>query len=170
MLRRLRVAYDTLARRGELVALDIEDITHGEDCTVLIRRGKTDQTGEGSVRFIADDTCRHLRDWIEASAPEDAVFRAVSKGGVINGRLDPGDVSRVYKRRAKAAGVDPAGLSGHSSRVGAAQDLVAADLGIAEVMQAGGWKTPTMVVARYTEHLAARRGAMSKLAARQGRI
>ncbi len=75
----------------------------------------------------------------------------------------------MSKRRAKAAGVDPAGLSGHSSRVGAAQDLVAADLGIAEVMQAGGWKTPTMV-ARYTEHLAARRGAMSKLAARQGRI
>jgi hypothetical protein len=36
---------------------------------------------------------------------------------------------RVYKRCTAAAGIDPAGLSGHSSRVGAAQDLVAADLG-----------------------------------------
>ncbi len=165
----IAVAYDTLARRGELVALDIEDITLGEDSgTVLIRRGKTDQAGEGSVRFIARDTCQHLRAWIEASAAEGALFRAVRQGGAINGRIGAGDVSRIYKRRAKAAGIDPAGLSGHSSRVGAAQDLVAADLGIAEVMQAGGWKTPTMV-ARYTEHLQARRGAMSKLAARQGR-
>ncbi len=49
-----------------------------------------------------------------------------------------------------------------------APDL-AADLSVEGVMQAGGWRTPTMV-ARYTEHLQARRGAMSKLAAKQGRI
>ena len=44
-----------------------------------------------------------------------------------------------------------------------------AGLDVAEVMQAGGRKTPTMV-ARYTEHLQARRGAMSKLAAKQDRL
>ncbi len=56
-----------------------------------------------------------------------------------HGRLGAGDVSRIYRCRAKRAGIDPA-----------------ADLGIAEVMQAGGWKSPVMV-ARYTEHLQARR-------------
>jgi len=40
---------------------------------------------------------------------------------------------------------------------------------VAEVMQAGGWKSPAMV-ARYTEHLQARRGAMAKLAALQDRL
>ena len=36
----ITVAYDTLARRGELVALDVEDIALGDDTgTVLIRRG-----------------------------------------------------------------------------------------------------------------------------------
>ena len=54
-------------------------------------------------------------------------------------------------------------VPGQPGRIDAAQDLVAADLGIAEVMQAGGWKTPTMV-ARYTEHLQARRGAMPRRA------
>ncbi len=34
---------------------------------------------------------------------------------------------------------------------------------------AGAWKTPTMV-ARYTEHLQARRGDMSQLAAKQDRL
>ncbi len=100
--------------------------------TVLIRRTKTDQAGEGSVRFIAHDTCQHLMTWIEGAAiREGAVFRALSKGSVINGRLDGGEVSRIFKRRARAAGVDPSSISGHSSRVGAAQDLVAADLGVA---------------------------------------
>ncbi len=168
----ISVAYDTLCRRSELVALDVDCITITDDGTgtVLIRRTKTDQAGAGSVRFIAHDTCQHLIAWIEAAEIGDgAVFRAVSKGGVINGRLDGSEVSRIFKRCVRAAGVDPADISGHSSRVGAAQDLVAADLGVAEVMQAGGWKSPQMV-ARYTEHLQARRGAMSKLAAKQGRL
>lgn len=60
-------------------------------------------------------------------------------------------------------------LSGHSTRVGGAQDMVAPGLEVTEVMQAGGWKTPTMVV-RYSEHLQARRGAAAKLAEKQGRV
>ena len=40
----LCVAYETLARRGELVALEVRDIDFHPDGTgrVLIRRGKTD--------------------------------------------------------------------------------------------------------------------------------
>ena len=169
----ISVAYDTLCRRSELVAFDVADLSFTDDGTgtVLIRRSKTDQAGEGAVRFVAHDTAERLKGWI-AEIDDGALFRSVSKGGSIGERLDAGDVARVIKRRAKAAGVDPetvGQLSGHSSRIGAAQDLVAADLGVAEVMQAGGWKSPAMV-ARYTEHLQARRGAMSKLAALQNRL
>jgi hypothetical protein len=42
-----------------------------------------------------------------------------------------------------------------------AQDLVAADLDIAGIMQAGGWASPTMV-ARYSEKITARRGAIAR--------
>jgi hypothetical protein len=54
-----------------------------------------------------------------------------------------------------------AAVTGHSLRVGMAQDLVAADLDVASVMQAGGWSTPRMV-ARYTEKLTAHRGAVAR--------
>ena len=59
-------------------------------------------------------------------------------------------------------------LTGHSARVGTAQDMVAAGFSLAEIMQAGGWKTPDMI-ARYSEHLQARNGASAKLAALQNR-
>lgn len=73
---------------------------------------------------------------------------------------------------AQAVGVDPAtvaSISCHSTLIVAARDLVAADPGIADVMQAGGWKTARMV-APNSEHQTARRGAMAKLAALQNRL
>ncbi len=51
----------------------------------------------------------------------------------------------------------------------AAQDLVAADLGVVSVMQAGGWRTPRMV-SRCSEHQTARRRATAKLGAPQNRL
>jgi len=87
---------------------------------------------------------------------------------VVGGRLDPGDVARIFRRMAKRAGITDTAVSGHSTRIGAAQDMVAAGLELPEVMQAGGWKTPTMP-ARYTEKLSARRSAAAKLARLQDR-
>ena len=52
--------------------------------------------------------------------------------------------------------------------IGASQDLAGAGFGLPEILIAGGWRSPEMV-SRYTEHLAARRGAMAKLAERQNR-
>jgi site-specific recombinase XerD len=47
----LCVAYETLARRGELVALEVRDIDFLPNGTgqALIRRGKTDASGQGKV-------------------------------------------------------------------------------------------------------------------------
>ena len=167
----VNLAYDTLARRSEIVAIDVEDISIVEDGngTVLIRRSKTDQEGIGDVRFLAADTVTAIRRWtMTAEIREGALFRSVSKGGVIGDRIDTRDVPRIFKRLANRAGIDPKGISGHSTRVGAAQDMANAGLGVTEVMQSGGWKSPTMV-GRYTERLMARRGAAAKLAAIQGR-
>jgi hypothetical protein len=51
--------------------------------------------------------------------------------------------------------------------VGMAQDLVAADLDLASVMQAGGWTTPAMV-ARYTQKISATRGAVARFYGARG--
>jgi len=166
----LAVQYDTLCRRSELVALDLEDVASIEDGTgtVLIRRSKTDQAGEGAVRFLAVDTVEHVKRWIDARCAEGgALFLAVGKGGRIGGRLHDRDVPRILKGMARAAGLD-LDVSGHSCRVGAAQDMVAAGFALPEIMQAGGWKSPVSL-ARYSEHLAVRKGAAAKLAAQQRR-
>jgi hypothetical protein len=63
------VAYDTMARRAELVALDVDDIAFLPDGTgrVLIRRSKTDQAGEGNTAHLARGTVRLLLAWLEAA-------------------------------------------------------------------------------------------------------
>lgn len=98
----------------------------------------------------------------------------IGAGGAVLGPLavagpDPGRrVPEIVKRRAQAAGLDPAAFSGHSTRVGAAQDLTAAGFGLPAIQQAGGWTSPAMP-ARYAEKLLPRQGAMAQLATRQGR-
>ena len=59
-------------------------------------------------------------------------------------------------------------ISGHSSRVGAAQDMVQFGVELPAIMQAGGWKTPEMV-SRYTARLDVRRSGSAKLAVLQNR-
>jgi hypothetical protein len=59
-------------------------------------------------------------------------------------------------------------LSGHSARVGAAQDLLALNIDMASVMQAGRWRDTRMPM-RYGEKVLASRGAMARAAKSQGR-
>ena len=66
----------------------------------------------------------------------------------------PTTIKRVIKKAAKNAGfskADIAAFSGHSMRVGAAQDLLCAGHEALAIMRAGGWKS-TNVLARYLEH------------------
>jgi site-specific recombinase XerD len=167
----LAVSYDTLCRRSELVAIEVGDISHGDDGsgTVLVSRSKGDQEGEGSVRYLAPDTIGYVRGWLDrAGISEGRLFRSVGKGGGVGERLSAGEVSKIFKKMVTAAGADAEAISGHSARVGAAQDLTGAGIELAAIMQAGGWKSPAMP-ARYGEKLQARRGAMAKLAATQDR-
>ncbi len=158
-------------RRSELVALEVDDVTFAEDGsgTVLVRRSNADQAGEDAVVSIAPDTVDLVKAWgADAVVDEGPLFRRVSKGGRVGEHLSDKAVALVFKRMADAAGleIDP---SGHSTRIGAAQDMTAAGLGTAEIQQAGRWKSATMV-SRYTENQQARRGASARLAAIQGRV
>ena len=171
----LAVAYDTLARRSELVGLLVEDLRHGADGsgTVNIRRSKTDQMGEGSIRYLAPDTMRLVVDWIGKAGLEDGtLLRAVLKGGRIGGALIPQEVTRIYKQMAASAGLPletVGAISAHSTRVGASQDMAASDrIELPAIMQARGWKSPQMV-ARYTRRQNARRRGAAKLAELQNR-
>lgn len=167
------VAYDTLLRRSELVSLRIEDLARAEDGSgsVLVRRSKGDQEGEGAVKYLAPDTMTHVDAWLAAAAlTSGPLFRPVVKGGRAGATaLEDQEVRRLFRKLAALGNVRLARPpSGHSTRVGAAQDMIAAGLELGEVMQAGSWKTVTMP-ARYAERLLARRGAARKLAILQNR-
>lgn len=169
----LAVAYDTLLRRSELVSLLIEDLQRGDDAsgTILVRRSKGDQEAAGAVKYLAPDTVGHVEAWLAAAGVSHGpLFRPVTKGGRPgSGALENQEVRRLFRDIAAAAGVKlPRAPSGHSTRVGAAQDMIAAGLELGEVMQAGSWKTVTMP-ARHSERLLARRGAARKLATIQNR-
>lgn len=155
----LAVAYDTLCRRSELVAVEVGDIGHGDDGsgTVLVQRSKGDQEGEGSVRYLAHDTMGYLQAWLDrAGFSQGRLFRSVGEGGSVGDCLSAGEMAKIVKRMAKAAGIDADAINGPSARIGGAQDLTGAGIELAAIMQAGGWKSPTMP-ARYGEKLQARR-------------
>lgn len=171
------VGYDGLMRRSELSALNVDDIETAEDGTgtAIIRHSKTDQEGEGAIAFLSATTMRRVNAWIDAAgiAGSGAMFKPMGNASK-NERLSGDEIGRVIKRLARSAlwgQVSKKSLqqvSGHSLRVGAAQDMRAAGIDNGSIMQAGRWVSERMV-ARYTERLGARFGAAAKLAEMQGR-
>ena len=71
----------------------------------------------------------------------------------------PADRRRV-QAAARAAGLGE-GFTGHSGRVGMAQDLARTGVELPALMTAGRWKSSRMP-ARYTERQAADRGAVAR--------
>jgi integrase len=170
----LCVAYETLARRGELVALEVRDIDFHPNGTgqALIRRGKTDAEGQGRVAYLSRETVKWLQVWLERSAiTEGVVFRRLIGKAQIGGPLNPGSIAPIFKRAAQWIGIPArfvAQVSGHSTRVGATQDLAALDIDLAAITQAGGWKSPRMPL-QYAEKINAARSGMARAAAATGR-
>lgn len=170
----LCVAYDTMARRGELVAINLEDLRYARDGsgTVLMRRAATGQAHQGIPAYLAPGTVRRLRAWIRAAEiREGAVFRRIMMNGTVTERLSPDVVSVILKRIGRRLGWRPADValvSGQSIRVGATQDLLALDIDLASVMQSGRWKSARMPM-RYGENVMSPQGAMARAAKSQGR-
>ena len=170
----LAVAYDAMLCRAELTALEVADFIEESagDGTLLVRRSKTDGEGKGRLLYLARDTVGMVRAWLDrAGIAEGRLFRSVGRGGRIGERLDPSQVPRIFKAMARRIGLPPAvvdGLSGHSARVGAARDMIAAGIGLPVILQAGRWKSPAMVN-RYGERLLARKSGTAQLARIQRR-
>jgi site-specific recombinase XerD len=168
----LVTAYTTLCRRGELVRLLVADLRVDADGfgVVNVSKSKTDQTGKGASVAITTDAMHHLQAWLTAARIESGLlFRSVNRHGQVSGRLDEGSVSAIFKAmatRARLSAAEVAQISAHSTRVGACQDMVRYGADIAGAMQAGRWRSTTMV-SRYCEGLNLKRGAVAQVAARR---
>lgn len=152
----LCLGYDLLTRRSELVALQTSDIQLRPDGTlrVTIRRSKADPFGMGRVSFTSRRTAEEVTRWLDWRGPEiDPLFCGIYQGKAINRALEATFVKRLIKDAARDAGLDAEAVdafSGHSLRVGAAQDLLTYGHDAIAIMRAGGWKSVN-VLSRYLE-------------------
>jgi site-specific recombinase XerD len=157
-------------RRSELVALDVEDVTEDDHgLRVRLRRSKTDQEGASHVVGIPYGshpvTCpvrawrawrEYLGDWEtflnERTGNWDLRPVPVETGpafrpagpygmGIRPGRLSDRGVAEIIKRRALAAGLDPALFSGHSLRSGFATEAYAQGVPELAIMRHGRWRS-----------------------------
>ena len=152
----LSLGFDLLTRRSELVALMTEDIEFRNDGTlrVIIRRGKTDPFGMGRIGLTSRRSAQLVGEWLAWRGDDIApLFCGIYRGKPINRSLETTKVKLIVKEAIAAAGLpleEVAAFSGHSLRVGAAQELLRAGFDTAAIMRAGGWKS-TNVLARYLE-------------------
>ncbi|ATO14672.1 integrase [Micromonospora sp. WMMA2032] len=164
------------ARRSEIAALDIADVTeHAEGVQVVIRRSKTDKLSEG--RRVAlpygshPATCpvRTLQGWIGTLAEQGHTdgplfLRADRHGhlggttagrGSADGRITGETVATIVRRTAKRAGLDAGqAFTGHSLRRGFATAAYGApDADVLRIARHGGWKDGSATLLGYIEEV-----------------
>jgi site-specific recombinase XerD len=153
----LLVAYDSLCRRSELVSLEFEDLvisSNDESLKLKLRKSKTDPHGAGKNLHLSSEAQKAIKEWIDKSKISSGkIFRAITVSGKIKDNLNSSHVGRIYKKIAQLSNVDQSiikNISGHSMRVGAAQDLMLSKASFPNIMYRGRWSKIDTVM-RYIE-------------------
>ena len=141
-------------RRNEIVSLDYDDLDFvTEGIKISIKKSKTDQFGEGSVKglpyFENTQYCPvlSLKNWIEISEISSGpLFRRFSKGNKLSEhRLTDQTVALLIKKYLNIAGIDSKNYSGHSLRSGFATSAAEAGAEERTIMAMTGHKSTEMV-------------------------
>jgi site-specific recombinase XerD len=156
----LLVAYETLCRRSELVSLQVKDVKINiknsiETSSILLRKSKTDQESTGKWLHLSQRAHQALMEWMkEIPKGQEVLFCGLNRALELSLKIGAGQINRIYKTIARNAGLDELVvklISGHSMRVGAAQDLLNSGASMPIIMQCGRW-SKTDTVMRYVEH------------------
>lgn len=154
----LATAYSTAARRSELSRLLLNDLEQDNDeYRINIRYSKTDHSGIGRMIGVINGNiipaAKYLREWLDVHPLKrgyDPVFPRLHNSGecITDKPLSGEGIARRFGYWGRQAGCD--GLTGHSTRRGAATDAARAGKNMFDLMKLGGWRTPSMP-ARYVE-------------------
>ena len=150
----LLVMRDALLRRSEAAALtwaDVEPSPAEGAGLVHVRRSKTDQEGAGAILPLCPETWAALQAMRPPEPPPEALIFGIGER----------QIARRLRALGELAGL-PRPFSGHSPRVGMAQDMAKEGEGLPAMMQAGRWKRSEMP-ARYTARLDASEGATARV-------
>jgi len=157
----LSLGYDFLARRSELVAIRSDDLKFTSDGALkgMIRKSKTDQYGKGRLVFGSERSAKLVRKWLKRKPAEiQPVFCAINHGRCEDRAICDRNVNDIIKRGVvkvkRCERPSDLEVSGHSLRVGAAQDLLIKGYDLAAIMRAGGWSDPSTVsrYLRFSQH------------------
>ena len=141
-------------RRNEIVSLNYNDLDFvPEGIKINIRRSKTDQFGEGSIKalpyFDNSQYCPvlSLKNWIDISKiTSGPLFRRFSKRSKLSeNRLTDQTVALLIKEYLKLAGIDSKNYSGHSLRSGFATSTAESGAEERNIMAMTGHKSAGMV-------------------------
>lgn len=152
----LLMAWWSACRRSEVVALTVEDVVPAPGGLALrLRRSKTDQEGRGQVVGVKEQggwSCPvgALQEWLKASGiTKGPIFRAITKSGTVRASaLGAAEIPRLVKRLARASGLDPTRLAGHSLRAGHVTQAYLDGVPEAQIQSTTRHKSVTML-ARY---------------------
>ena len=141
-------------RRNEIVSLDYDDLDFVEEgLKINIKRSKTDQLGEGSIKglpyFDNSQYCPvvSLKNWIDiAKINSGSLFRRFSKGSrLTEKRLTDQTVALLIKEYLQLAGIENKNYSGHSLRSGFATSAAESGAEERSIMAMTGHKSSEMV-------------------------
>ena len=134
-------------RRSELVNIEYEDIEFvNEGVKIIIKRSKTDQSGEGMTKAIPyfdnKSFCPviSLKNWIDNSE--------IKSGKIFD--ISDKSVALIIKKYASLVGLDPNKYGGHSLRSGFATSTAESGAEERNIMAMTGHKT-TQMVRRYIQ-------------------
>ena len=159
-------------RRNEIVSLDYDDLDFvSEGLKINLKRSKTDQFGEGSVKGLPYfDNTRYcpvlsLKKWIEISNIKSGpLFRRFSKGSKLtDNRLTDQTVALIIKKYLKLAGIESKNYSGHSLRSGFATSAAESGAEERSIMAMTGHKSTEMVRRYIKEANLFKNNALNKL-------
>lgn len=168
----MAVAYESMLRAQELAAIRGRHIKVSTDGTgvLTIPITKTNHSGEPDKAALSRQAVSLIIDYLALAGRclggDEPLFGKVSKHNKPAKSSQPLSVDTVELVFARVwsfldlARYGIPKLSGHSARVGAAQDLAAAGFNSLQIMQAGRWASERMVI-RYCRDLFVKDSAMA---------
>ena len=147
------LGYAGAFRRAELVAIDVEDLRFSKKgLYVWIAGAKNDPRRRGRELYVPrlpnPKLCAvvALERWLEIVGTSGPVFRTFDlRGHLTANGLDPGDVARILRRRAAAAGVD-GDFAGHSLRRGFITNAAKKKIPVANIQRVTGQRSSRIVL------------------------
>lgn len=141
-------------RRSEVTNATFENLTKQPDGNYVYKiiKSKTDQEGKGMPVPVKGWAARALTEWLESSGiTEGALFRSITKGGVIGSSLAPNGVYRIVQSRLKKAGYNEKLYGAHSLRSGFVTEAGRKGKPIRDVMQMTTHRNVETVMRYYQE-------------------